>query len=95
MFIPNEIITEILNFSDYQIWKNKVNKINRQYHSYYICYNHKSLLCCKKHSAFVANWRDGIYNKIIENHIYPICVNSDKHEARHTMISQIKLPHNY
>ncbi len=99
MFFPNEIIIEILIWLDYQTWKNKVNLLNQQYHSCYIYFKYGCIerLICKKHGKYVANWRDGLHNhnKIIENHIYPICVNSDKHEARHSMISQIKLPHNY
>ena len=99
MFIPNEIITEILNISDYLTWIDKIKKVNQQYHSYYkyetyYDYNYKSL-CCNKHGGVVANWRNGPYDETIVSHIYPICVNSKHHLWRVDMISQIKLPHNY
>ncbi len=101
MFFPNEIITEILAFSDYQTWKNKIKKINRHYHSYYE-YNDDShysgygSLYCKIHGRFVANWRSNFYRDgSIENYIYAMCVDSDEHKPRWEMHSQIELPHNY
>ncbi len=61
MFIPNEIITEIINISDYQTWINQIKEVNQQYHSYYKAYDHWngdfSSLKCRKHNWFVANWR--------------------------------------
>ena len=93
MFIPNEIITEILNDLDYQTWKDKVNKINQQYHSYY-CHSCDGILGCKKHGLYVANWRYNFYHD--ENkYIYPICVNSENHNFKCQMIRDIELPHNY
>ena len=111
MFIPNEIITEILNHLDYQTWKDQIKKINQQYHSYYeycdnIGYSHRYREClhCKIHGRFVANWRNnGYYNghyspintRLVKNKIYPICVDSKIHEPKFITISHIKLPHNY
>ena len=100
MFFPNEIITEILNNMDYLTWKDKVNKINQQYHSYYE-YNYTAFtdyksLCCKRHRWFVVNWRGNAYNnQAVKGYIYPFCVDSDEHKLRWQMISHIKLPKNY
>ncbi len=99
LFFPNEMITEILNIADYQTWINEIKYVNRQYHSYYI-YNdlssgHDESLCCKKHNLYAVNWRSQPYCGNIEMCIYPICVNSNKHESRYRMISHIELPHNY
>ncbi len=95
MFIPNEIITEILNISDYQTWKNKVDLLNQQYHSYYYLHQDNSITC-KRHEKYVANWRNNAYdNQAVKGYIYPICVNTKSHKFRVAMISQINLPHNY
>ncbi len=96
MFFPNEIITEILAFSDYQTWINKIKEVNQQYHSYYnLSPGSYKYLSCKRHGLFVANWRNDCIFPNAKKCIYPICVNSDKHDPRSQMISQIKLPHNY
>ncbi len=106
MFIPNEIITEILNHLDYQTWKDQIKKINQQYHSYYeygdphYSHHYRECLYCKIHGRFVANWRnnghyDPINMRFAKNKIYPICVDSKIHERKSITISHIKLPHNY
>ncbi len=102
MFFPDEIITEILNYLAHQTWIDKINKVNKQYHSYYFYTDSWCLeisLICKKHRQNVANWRylDDKYDEYIKikEKIYPICVNSDKHVPKWQMHSQIKLPHNY
>ncbi len=97
MFIPNEIITDIIAFSDYQTWKDKVKKINQQYYSYYYygkaCYSSLiDSLQCRKHQDYTANWRNPNYLQI---KIYRICINSDKHPLKLQELSQINLPHNY
>ena len=105
MFIPNEIITEILNIADCQTWKDKIKKINRHYHSYYeyndddgsrYCGGYGSLYC-KIHGRFVANWRNNGCYRTVEKYIYPICVNFnfEYHAPKNQIISKIKLPHNY
>ena len=102
MFFPNEIITEILAFSDYQTWKDKVDLLNQQYHSLY--YYHEGwdrALIYIGHNLYVGNWRNnGVYRRInggvsIESKIYPICVDSKHHKEKIDTDSQIKLPHNY
>ena len=105
MFIPNEIITEIINIADYLTWIDKIKEVNQQYHSYYeyeyedTNINYQCIRCIK-HGMFVVNWRNnGLYtrhnNKSTEKKIYSICVDSKHHEEKIYTQSQIQLPHNY
>ncbi len=99
MFIPNEIITEILNIADYQTWINKIKEVNKLYHSLLRYHDGLHQALDDRH-RFVANWRkNGFYtNDDTENYIYPM--NIETHQANYapnkkTLFSQIKLPHNY
>ena len=95
MFIPNEIITEILNIADHQTWINKIKEVNQQYHSnYYGNINQYSIynLYCRRHRNYTANWR---YLSFRQHKIYPICRYFCYHPIKHTDLSPVNLPHNY
>ena len=100
MFFPNEIIIEILIWLDYQTWIDKINKVNKQYHSYYYYTDfggeYESVRCKRHYGQFVVNWRNnGCHRPCKENNIYQFCVDSKYHESKEITISDIKLPHNY
>ncbi len=108
MFFPNEIITEILDYLAYQTWIDKINKINKQYHSLFKYRENREIfdkigglyynaIYCKQHSLFVVQWRNNGYynNSLTEKYIHPICVNFKQHKPKNTAIRRIKLPHNY
>ncbi len=57
MMIPNEIISEILEYHDYLRWKSIISQVNQQYHAYYDPSEIDTTLCCHQCELLLFNWR--------------------------------------